>query len=456
MVEIRRFTNDFKRRKRLWIGTRGLLIFSKVLLIGVFVLYCWYIYSFVWAEHATRRVVINDSDNMLPRVLAFVFPQFHEDSLNNALWGDGFTDWDNLKRSPSKNRFGYLIPRPTELGYYDYRDTETRRKQGELAKEFGIDGFIFHHYWFYDDEHPGPNLQAPLIEMLSDGYPDLPFAIHWCASKWTDNWSGTVRKDFVFKEPNVIQHQYFPEDDSEGKISEHYNWLKQFFHHPNYIKVHGSPVLMIYQKKPSSFPVLRKMRELAKADGFPGIYITCGLTKPHEDLLDIGDSKKYIKQSQKMRVALSKNIFDKVLSYPNPASWNVNRTLEIPNWCVGDMKKTHHHKRPPDIAGIISSFDNTPRRNFEEANVWSLGPPKVVLEMFRKSLRSALYYESCCFPEDDRKNVLKEDDDRFVVINAMNEWAEGMALEPSDVFGSQFLEIIRDTKQEILTHQCNL
>jgi len=189
-------------------------------------------------------------------------------------------------------------------------------------------------------------------------------------------------------------------DDSEGKISEHYNWLKQVFHHPNYIKVNGSPVLMIYQKKPSRFPVLRKMRELAKADGFPGIYITCGLTKPHEDLLDIGDKKKYTPQPQRMHVALSKNIFDKVLSYPNPASWNVNRTLEIPNWCVGDMKKTRRHKRPPDIAGIISSFDNTPRRNFEEANVWSFGPPKVFIEMLRKSLHSALYYESCCFLGD--------------------------------------------------------
>jgi len=66
--------------------------------------------------------------------------------------------------------------------------------------------------------------------------------------------------------------------------------------------------------------------------------------------------------------------------------------------------------------------------------------------MFRKSLHSALYNESCCFPVDDRRNVPKDDDDRFIVINAMNEWAEGMALEPSNVFGRQFLETIRDTK----------
>ena len=131
--------------------------------------------------------------------------------------------------------------------------------------------------------------------------------------------------------------------------------VKAIFHHPNYIKVNGSSVLMICLKKPSSFPFLRKMRELAKADGFPGIYITCGLTKPHEDLLDIdiGDSKKDTPQPQRMHVALSKNIFDKVLSYPNPASWNVNRTLEIPNWCVGDMKNTRHHKRHRTLLGLF-------------------------------------------------------------------------------------------------------
>ena len=42
-----------------------------------------------------------------------------------------------------------------------------------------------------------------------------------------------------------------------------------------------------------------------------------------------------------------------------------------------------------------------------------------------------------------RQMKRKEDgDDRFILINAMNEWAEGMALEPSDVYGRKFLETI--------------
>lgn len=412
--------------------------------------------SFSTKDARTGSQTMSDNDNMLPRVLAFVFPQFHEDSLNNYLWGKGFTDWNNLNQSPAKNRLGFSIPRPTELGFYNYVDLDPRKKQGELAKQYGIDGFVYHHYWFYDKTHPGPNFHQPLMNMLNDGHPDLPFALHWCASKWTNTWAGKVRPDFVFKESGVLQKQYFPEDDEDGKITEHYNWLKQFFHHPNYIKVDGKPVLMMYQKKPSSFPVLRILKKLAMEDGFPGLYITVGLTKPHEDLLEIGDHSQYKTKPQQASVAFAKYEFDKVVSYPNPSEWNEKRSLKVPEWCLGSAVNESGKNRLRDIAGIISSFDNTPRRNFEEANLWSSEPPDVVVERFRKSIHAAIYYESCCFPGDDRKTKQKEDDDRFIIINAMNEWAEGMALEPSDVYGRQFLETIRDTKLKILRSACDL
>lgn len=116
----------------------------------------------------------------LPRVIAIVFPQHHQDPLNDKLWGIGFTDWTNLASAPEYNRLNYSIPRPLMienggLGYYDYTDIDTRKKQGEIAKQYNIDGFMYHHYWFYDPKHPGPTLAQPLINMLLDGYPNIPF-----------------------------------------------------------------------------------------------------------------------------------------------------------------------------------------------------------------------------------------------------------------------------------------
>jgi hypothetical protein len=49
----------------------------------------------------------------------------------------------------------------------------------------------------------------------------------------------------------------------------------------------------------------------------------------------------------------------------------------------------------------------------------------------------------------------RDDQERFLVINAWNEWAEGMMLEPSDVFEYRFLETIRDVKKEVLENQCH-
>jgi hypothetical protein len=44
--------------------------------------------------------------------------------------------------------------------------------------------------------------------------------------------------------------------------------------------------------------------------------------------------------------------------------------------------------------------------------------------------------------------------DQFVVINAWNEWGEGMALEPNDIYGYGFLDIIKEVKAELVIGGC--
>jgi hypothetical protein len=129
----------------------------------------------------------------MPRILALYFPQYHADPINDELWGTNFTDWDSLRASPHFNREGYAIPRPTsELGYYDLSYAQPRQLQGQLAKQYGVDGFIYHHYWFYDINHPGPTLAKPLLEMLHDGQPDIPFFLNWCTVNWVNVWMGNA------------------------------------------------------------------------------------------------------------------------------------------------------------------------------------------------------------------------------------------------------------------------
>jgi hypothetical protein len=397
-------------------------------------------------------------ESVLPRVLSIYFPQYHPDPLNDFLWGTNFTDWDSLRAAPEKNKRGFPIPRPSELGYYDLRDYETRKKQGELARDYGIDGFIMHHYWFYDPSHPGSNLHAPLMEMLKDGEPNVPFFLNWCAVRWVNVWMGKS----VFHDNKVpvnakraitLQEQYF--NATDDMILDHYTWLKPFFHHPNYIRIKGEPVFFVYQWNDLMLPILTKLREYAIQDGFPGLYLMVGRSAAPAHIYEPQNLTENLERMMRRKTQHLSLIpvaaLNKTMTYPYPLDY-ITRELQVPNWCLNTAESP---LRPvtEEIAGVVTTFDNTPRREYNTAHLWNVDVPDKVVKRFQDSLFAAIYFDVCCHGRD-RERESKED--RFVVINAWNEWAEGMSLEPSDVYGRRFLEAVRTVKAQVRQDGCVL
>ena len=368
--------------------------------------------------NANFRIGRHESKNLLPRVLAIYFPQYHRDPLNDKNWGENFTDWDSLRKSPEKNRKGYKIPRPTELGYYDLTDTDVRRRQGELANAYGIDGFIYHHYWFYDPSHPGPNLAVPLLRMLEDGHPDVPFFLNWCAVSWVNVWMGKplFQKRRTSKNKKIVLQKQFL-SPSKKMIKDHYDWLSKFFHHKNYIKIQNKPVFLLYQYyDENALHVLRRLRKLAKQDGFDGLYLIVGRPEPAEQILapfnmTEKDVEAMNKRTKRLADIMALNTFDQSMTYPIPIE--LSKPYEVPQWCRnGTKREVATPQTRQEVTGIFTSFDNTPRREFKHSRIVGSGEPEQTLGRFEANLRAAIYYSTCC---------QEQTEDRFIAINAWNE-----------------------------------
>jgi O-antigen biosynthesis protein len=337
-----------------------------------------------------------------PHVVAFYLPQFHQVPENDAWHGDGFSEWTIVARS--RPLFpGHRQPDlPGELGFYDLRVPETRYRQARLAREHGITGFLYYHYWFGGKRMLG----RPFDEVLSSGQPDFPFALCWANESWYRRWQGTV-------DEMLVEQVYSEKDDLE-----HIRWLIECFKDPRYIRVHGRPLLCIYRpdQLPNATRTFELWRRECEAAGTEPPWLvmfeTGGeLQDPSEQGFDA--SAEFVPHRLHGLVEPSRRQLlrghHEVYEYEDAASGYLDRPT-VP-W-----------RRYPCVA---TAWDNSPRRQAGEAFMLANSTP----DRYGQWLTQAASRQSKANGRDG-----------VVFINAWNEWAEGAHLEPDTHWGRAYLE----------------
>lgn len=361
---------------------------------------------------------------MRPKILAFYLPQYYPIPENDEWWGKGFTEWTNVGRAKPLYKGHYQPKVPSELGYYDLRLPIVREQQAALAKEYGVDGFCFWHYWFGNGKRL---LDLVENEVVESGKPDFPFCFFWANHSWAaKNWNS---KDSKFGQRVLVWQEYPGIDDYKA----HFMSCFRAFKDPRYIKVDNKPLFGIYDV--SAIPDFDLFKscwdELARQNGLDGIYFVayCRSTDNYQiskqlqvdefivDPMNLCDTK-HTKFRGMIRNYLSVFMMDKLIKlHVVPYERYVDTTLSF-------------YKKNPDASiCILPNFDHSPRSGNIGLVLHQSTPSKFkkLLEKIKRIL------------EDRQTN------NNFLYIKAWNEWGEGNYLEPDLKFGRGYLESIVNT-----------
>ncbi len=351
------------------------------------------------------------------KMFALFLPQFHEIPENNEWWGQGFTEWFNVRKAKPLFK-GHVQPlHPLNGNYYNLLDKETVEWQTRLLHDYNVDGMIYYHYYFKGKML----LEKPAENLLKWKDIDQPFFFCWANHDWNRAWEGSR---------TLLQKQEY---GTEADWEAHFQYLLPFFKDERYEKKDNKPLFMIFN---SNFPERKEMiaylGKRCRDEGFAGLYVieTYNLGYDKESI-----EKMYAdKTDETERIYLREPSCIRGIFWLTPGNllnrikWIIIHRLGLTRLRVTSSSAMYKHVRkeelsPKYVHGIDFGFDNTPRHGIRGDIVT---PPD------RKTFESVMDY-------------YKNED--YIFINAWNEWAEGMTLEPTEENGYKFLEWIRDWRK---------
>ncbi|MBR2508451.1 MAG: glycoside hydrolase family 99-like domain-containing protein [Lentisphaeria bacterium] len=376
-------------------------------------------------------------------IFAIYFPSWHPDHHYEKWYGKGFSEWELVKST--KPLFeGHYQPRRPLWGYFDESDPEMMARQIDAAADSGITGFLFDWYWYSGEQF----LEKPLDEAFLNA-PNrnrLKFALMWANHNW-GMWPALDDDEHQAMNGNVNQSSnlYLKITHSEEDLRNVIDFCSEkYFSCDNYWKIDGKPVFSFFSSTKifenlAPADVVRIMNEQARKNGFPGIYLLMNIGCNNDNKYFCGWGRVPLLREAGFDAVFAYNIVAPANYYELPQErpvFDYSGMMESQEYCWGKIEEGGL----PHFPSVTLGLDVAPRwsRNVKfPMDYVALGYCPICTDITPERFGTVL-----------EKALAKKAP--AVIINAWNEWTEGMALIPDEKYGSGYLDTIREITGKIL------
>ncbi len=359
-------------------------------------------------------------------VAAYLYPAYaYGDPRLRPFWPEGMGEWETVMTMQKRNPGHYWDRKPL-WGPVNEADPAVMEMEIEQATRHGVNVFIFDWYWFDG---------RPFMETtLTDGFLKAPnkdkmkFYLMWANHNVENYWDTRIAK---YGGENIIWRGGVDREEFEKICKRN---IEMFFKQPNYYKIDGKPVFMIYEVTTfiegiggvdKAIDALKWFRQEVKKAGFPDLELQFTMWNSQFNYSGVDAAKA---SSDSPRDAFIRRLgFNSMSHYQFCHFANVDQDYEkvleevYPEWDRLEKEFTI-----PYYPHISIGWDNSPRTG--KSAVTTNNTP----ERFEQALRKAKAWV-------DARPKLHP----LITINSWNEWTETSYLEPDDLYGYGYLEAVK-------------
>lgn len=357
-------------------------------------------------------------------VAAFLYPAYAAgDPRLRPFWPSGMGEWETVLNMQDRNPGHYWNRKPV-WGPVNEGDPAIMSMEIDQAVKHGVNVFIFDWYWYDGRPFMEKTLDSGFLK--ADNRDQMKFYLMWANHDVNNYWDTRLYK---YHDDNVVWQGSVDRTQFE-KICK--RDIDKYFKLPQYYKVKGKPVFMIYDLPnlikglggvPQTIDALKWFKNETKKAGFPGLDLQFTMWANNFNFsgFDAGKSKN------------PKSDMIKQLGFTSATHYQFAHFVNVDDDYLNILENVRKEWARIDTTfeltyypHISVGWDNSPRTG-KSAVVKNNTP-----DNFEKGLQMAK-----AFIDAHPKQA------PLITINSWNEWTETSYLEPDNLYGYGYLDAVK-------------